>query len=100
MVGMGDGGRADADQIDLAQKFAPVGHGQHAMLGGDGAADLGAGIGDGEKFDVRQWLGAILGGVMAAKGARADDGGLQRSLFRNAAAEKHRSALWLNTRLL
>ena len=26
-LSMGDGGRADADQIDLAQQFAPVGNG-------------------------------------------------------------------------
>ncbi len=86
--GMGDGGRADADQIHLAQKFAPVGDGRHAILLGGPGADLGIGIGDGEQLDARRWT-AYLAAVMAAERACADDGGFERSLFRDVAAEEH-----------
>ena len=89
--GMGDGRRADRNQVDLAQQLAPVGHGQHAMLGGDGAADIGAGIGDGEQLDARN--GTIFGAMVTAKGADADDGSLERPLFRNAAADEHSEPL-------
>ena len=52
--------------------------------------DLGAGIGNGEKFDVFAALaqGLVFGGVMAAEDAGANDGGFQRSIFRHAAAQK------------
>ena len=79
-------GEQTLNQIDLAQKFAPVGDGRHAMLRGGPGADLGIGIGDGEQLHARRWHW-YLAAVMAAERARADDGGLQRSLFRNAAAE-------------
>ena len=46
----------------LPSKLAPVGHGQHAILGGGGAADFGAGIGDGEQFHARQWRGIWCNG--------------------------------------
>ena len=84
--GMGDGRRADADQIHLAQKVAPVGHGQHAGRGG--AAHIGAGIGNGEEFNILPGFGqsAVFGGVVAAKSASTDHGGFQGAIFRHAAA--------------
>ncbi len=69
--GMGDSGRADADKIDLAQKIAPIGDGfgRHAFA--HSATRLRTRIGDGDKLDA---VGLrILGGVMAAERAGADD---------------------------
>ncbi len=84
---MGDGGRADRNQIHLAQKLAPIDNRQHAMLGDHGAAGLGAGIGDGVKLHAGNV--AIFGAVMTAESSGANDGNLQRPLFRNTAAQKH-----------
>ncbi len=49
--------------------------------------DFGAGIGDGEKLHARN--GAIFGAMVTAEGAHSDYGGLERPLFRNAAADEH-----------
>ena len=89
-LGMGDGGRADADQIDLAQQLAPVGDGLAAIMRLGLGAHIGTGIGNGEQFDAFAGLAQrlVFGGVMMAEHAGANDGSFQRSIFRHAAAKK------------
>ena len=90
---MGDGGRADADQIDLAQQLAPIGHDLASMLGGDGGAGLRRWIGDGEQLDIAVLgQGRIFGGMVTAEGTRPDDGGFQRTRFRHTTTKKQRQA--------
>src|ERR1700733_4921811 len=93
---MGGGGRANGHQVHLAKKFAPIDNSQHAVLRHHGAAGLGAGIGNRIEFDAGDM--AVLGAVMTAESAGANDGDLQRSLLRNTAAQKHSpSALLAST---
>ena len=89
-LGMGDGGRADADQIDLAQKLAPVGNGSAAMMGLCLGQHFNIGIGDGQQLNAPAGLaqGFVFGGMMVAENARTDYGSFQRSTFRHAAAQK------------
>ena len=48
-------------------------------------------IGHGEQFDARN--GRIFGAMVTAKGADANDGSLERPLFRNATADEHSQPL-------
>jgi hypothetical protein len=92
---MGDGGRADADQIHLAQQFTPVGNNGAAVMRLGLGAHVGIGIGNGEQLDVfaapfssNLAQGLVFGGVMMAEHTGANDGSLQRSIFGHAAAKK------------
>jgi hypothetical protein len=89
-LGMGDGGRADADQVHLAQQFAPVGNRGATVMGFRLGAHLGIGIGNGEEFDTFSGVAQsfVFGGVMMTEHAGADHGSFQRSIFRHAATEK------------
>ena len=79
--GMGGSGRADGNDIDLAQQFAPVGDGRNAKLRRDLTAGIRARVGDGTQGDVPHAL--ILGRVMMAENPRPDDGGAQGPLLGN-----------------
>ena len=89
-LGMGDGRRADADQIDLAQQFTPVRDGGAAMMGLGLGAHLGIGVGDGKQGNVFAALAQrlVFGGVVMPEDPCAHDSSFQRSTFRHAAAEK------------
>src|SRR5262249_44607659 len=79
---MGNGRRADADEIDASEQLAPVGDGGHAVRGKRGAAHFGARVGDGEELDAVDM--AILGGMVTAKRAGADHGSLKQALVADA----------------
>ena len=55
-------------------------------MGGGLGAGFGGGVGDGEQFHAIQ--GGVFGGVMMTEHARADHGGLQRSIFRHSTAKE------------
>ena len=60
------------------------------MMGLGLGAHFGIGIGDGEQFDVFAGLaqGLVFGSVVMPEHASANDGSLQRSIFRHAATQK------------
>ena len=77
--GMGAGRRADADDIDLAQKLAPIGDDGNIEMGFDGVARFEAGIGDRCKLNAGNLQ--IFARMVAAEYARAHNGGPQYARF-------------------
>jgi hypothetical protein len=78
--GVGAGRRADADEIDLAQKVAPVCDGGDVEVALDVMACFAAGIGYGAKLDARE--AEVLRRVMATENAGANNGGSEDTLGR------------------
>ncbi len=74
--------RADADEIDMAEQFAPVGDGAYTMICQRCLANFGARIGDGDQFDAVD--AAILRSVVAAERAGADHCRLKRTVVANS----------------
>ncbi len=74
--------RADADEIDAAEKIAPVGDGLHAMRGERAFAHFGIGVGNRGEFDAVE--ATILRRMMSAERSGADHGGLQQSMLSRA----------------
>ena len=78
---MRDSGRADGDEIDGAEKVAPVCYGRHAMVSDGRAADFGACIRYGDQFDA--FYVTIFGSVVTAKSAGTDHSRLKRPFLVN-----------------
>ena len=76
---VGDGRRADGNDINLAEQVAPVGDGGDAVGGFGGAARIGRRIGNGGELHARQ-LG-IFRSVMTAERALPDNGGAEQTGF-------------------
>lgn len=74
-LGMGRGGRANADQIDFAQKVPPIGDRACALHNLKVAPDVGTDIGHRDKLNVRRRR--VLRSVIPTECAGADDRRLQ-----------------------
>ena len=72
---MGSGGRADADEVDLAQKIAPIGKRRNGMCGRHGMPRFETRIGDTHKLHTRE--PRIFRGMVTTKSPDADNAGAQ-----------------------